>query len=129
MKNHLIKEFAQETLGCGCPEEVFSHIEHSKGKRLKGGLVLRDRIVIGKRLLVYVYESADGEGIQDSVIRVLLTAGVRERDKNGFNRFRIALLTKDPAGDRDLSERAAQVIGEFDDRTFVHTIARDSISF
>ncbi|MFA5866367.1 MAG: hypothetical protein WC891_00160 [Actinomycetota bacterium] len=125
----MIKEFVQETLGCGCPEEVFNQIEHMKGEPIEGGLILRDRIVIGRRLLVYIYEDTDGEDVQESVIRTLLTAGVHERNKNSFNRYRLVLLTQTPEDNKGLSDRTARVIAEFDDRTFAHIIASDSISF
>src|SRR5450759_2039700 len=115
---NVIKEFAQETLGCGCPEEVFNQIAHAKDVTLEGGLVVRDRIVIGQRLLVYVYEDADGGDVPENVIRTLVTSGVRDRGTNNFNRFRLALLTKKPEDDKELSDRAARVIAESDDRTF-----------
>ncbi len=129
MDNRLIKQFVQETLGCGCPEEVFLQIEHTKGEPITGELILRDRIVIGRRLLVYIFEDTDGEDIQETVIKTLLTAGVRERDRNSFNRFRLVMLTQTPEDNKELSDRVARVVAEFDDRTFTHIIAGDSISF
>ncbi len=128
MNDPLIKQFVQEVLGCGCPEEVFNQIEHTKGQLIDDGLVLRDKIVIGGRLLVYIYEETGEADVQDSVIKALLTAGVRKRDANAFNRFRLVLLSQTD-DDKELSDRAARVISEFDDRTFVHVVAGVSISF
>jgi hypothetical protein len=129
MNDNAIKQFVQETLGCGCPEEVFNQIEHTKNEPLEGGLILRDRILIGRRLLVYVYKDTVGEEVQEGVMRALLTAGVSERDKNNFNRFRLVLLTRTPEDHIELLDRAALVLEEYDDRTFTHVVASNSISF
>ena len=48
-----IKTFVQKTLGCGCPEEVFRHIDwETNAESPEAGLY--SRINIGNRLLVYI---------------------------------------------------------------------------
>ncbi len=86
-----IKIFVQKTLGCGCPEEVFEHIDCHFNIKLND-IALSHKINIGNRLLIYVIEVND----QSSVINILpflVSAGKNERDNLKFNRFRLVLVT------------------------------------
>jgi hypothetical protein len=125
MKDHgTIKTFVQKTLGCGCPEEVFQYIECRSDTALDGYL-LRNRINIGNRLLVYVVE-ADSSDSLNKMLPVLIAAGRKERDEKGFNRLRIVLA----ADDIDEVSRVATSIfnnADKDDKVHLHTILKKDI--
>jgi len=87
-----LKTFVKETLGCACPEEVFSYLKCKNNVPLHYGTELLRKINIGNRLLIYVVEVND----QDSVsllLPFLFNTGKKERDDAGFNRFRLVIAT------------------------------------
>lgn len=88
-----IKRFIRDTLGCHCPDGVFISMEHTPGCVLKCGTVLRDRIGIGGRLLVYVLEAdfPAARGLLPGVIK----EGVEDRDRGGFTRLRVVIAARD----------------------------------
>ena len=76
MKNYQeLKSFVQDTLGCGCPEEVFNKIEYEKRQDKPWEM----RINIGDRLLVYVI-GADSENDLARKIATAMESGVTERN-------------------------------------------------
>ncbi|OQX45698.1 MAG: hypothetical protein B0D90_02135, partial [Candidatus Sedimenticola endophacoides] len=75
-------------LGCRCPAALFERIE--SGIRRRCGVDCQ-RILIGGRLLIYVVPAALA-GDPVALAPRLLAAGVAERDREGFNRFRLVLL-------------------------------------
>lgn len=83
-----IQRFAQETLGCGCPEEVFQSIQCEWRNDLVWGRILR--IDIGNRLLIHLVETPSPLPPPKTLV-ALLNKGCEDRDRNGFNRFRLAL--------------------------------------
>jgi hypothetical protein len=85
-----VKDFVRNKLGCDCAEDVFDHIENDRDFDA-GGVLLRNRINIGNRLLVYV---AEGDAVTGR-IPALLKAGKSDRDAGGFNRFRLVVVTDD----------------------------------
>jgi hypothetical protein len=92
--NEIIKSFAVELLGCGCGSDVFNSIEVSDeafGRGLTGG----KRILIGGRLLIYLVPCDDRAGLPDD-IAFLIRRGIEERDRNGYNRFRLVLAASRP---------------------------------
>ncbi len=129
-KKQAIKGFVQETLGCQCPEEVFEFIEDKKAYELIQGIKLRDRINIGGRLLVCIVE-IDNADTFDNLIPRLLKEGKKEREKNGFNRCRIVVISNTP----DINKKRADgLFKEFegkDDRIYIHIIdkIKDTLGF
>jgi hypothetical protein len=119
-----IKDFAQMTLGCGCPEEVFRHID-CKSDISVGDVLLKSRINIGNRLLVYIVEIHDMSSIR-RVVNVLVGAGVKDRNESGFNRFRLVLATDDPAVMKETAESIFADIAK-DDKVHLHVISRKDI--
>ena len=85
-----IKKFVKETLGCNCPDEVFEHIELERDINLDNGILINAKINIGNRLLVYVMEVNEEGFLQDN-LHIAVSFGKEERDKRGFNRFRLVL--------------------------------------
>ncbi len=84
-----IKEFVQKTLGCGCPEEVFKIIECQDNIQC-GDLIVRRKINIGNRLLIYIFDLSKN-AILTEILPLLLESGKEERDNNRYNRFRLVL--------------------------------------
>lgn len=84
-----IKRFAQEVLGCGCPDAVFHSIHHNEPESL--GWAEVQRLDIGNRLLVYLV-SANDTSPHPTELSDLLAVGREDRDRNGFNRLRLALF-------------------------------------
>lgn len=124
MNRENIKSFVQQVLGCGCPEEVFGHIECTSNIKIND-IVLRSRINIGNRLLIYIRDADDVDALT-SVLPVLINAGRKERDSLGFNRLRIVLAAKDI----DAIKKAACNIFESinkDEKIHLHIIQKDKI--
>jgi hypothetical protein len=78
-----VETLVRERLGCTCEPAVFRDIRLAK---TAGGAW---RIAIGGRLLIELVEHADG--LPPERIEALLTAGRRDRDALGMNRFRLVL--------------------------------------
>jgi hypothetical protein len=118
---NLIKRFVQETLGCGCPEEVFRSIEYRRNFRLNSFIVLSARIIIGNRLLIYVTESGSGACIEEH-LPVLMAMGRKERDEKGLNRFRLVFVTDDPAEVQRTAEKMFEELRGMDEKMHLHVI-------
>jgi|AGTN01.2.fsa_nt_gi hypothetical protein len=119
-----IKAFVQDVLGCGCAEEVFKIIDLSREET--AGLQY-DRINIGNRLLVYVFQTDDPGFASNAMPRIVRT-GVDERNSKSFNRFRLVLATDDARVGND-AMRAYLKLGFTDDRTFMHVVKKSQVSF
>ncbi len=126
--NILIKKFVQETLGCGCPEEVFRSIEVQRNVRLNSFIVLNAAIIIGNRLLIYVTE-AGSEGCVEERLPVLVASGRKERDKKGLNRFRLVLAADDPEEIRRVAGKTFEELRGNDEKVHLHIIRKSSIPF
>lgn len=121
-----IKIFAQETLGCGCPEEVFQHIDSQSNVQLNGILLSR-KIKIGNRLLIYIVEMADADSVKQN-LAFLVAGGRKERDSIGFNRFRLVVTADDIGEVKKVAEAVFAVINR-DEKVHLHVIPRKNIPF
>jgi hypothetical protein len=112
-----IKRFVRETLGCSCPDEVFRTIDRQvvdhgfRGKRIN----------VGDRLLIYLITMADESGIHE-VVRTALEQGVGERERMGFNRFRLVLASPRPEELHGPAGRAFEGSEYRDERTHLHIV-------
>ena len=115
-----IVNFAQHVLGCGCDNRVFDFIENENHAILDCGVKLRKKIVIGRRLLIYI---ADSDDIRPVDIHNVIMEGIAERNSMGYNRLRLAVVT--PIA----SELASAYLCEFgcmqgkDDKTHIHIVS------
>jgi hypothetical protein len=119
MSDESVKDFVRNTLGCDCSEEVFGHIENEMNAEA-GGVALKNKINVGNRLLVYVVE-ADADIL--TKMQALISAGKKERDSRGFNRFRLALVSDD----EKLRKRAFEAFKAMsvpDERIHLHVIGK-----
>lgn len=121
----MIKSFAQNTLGCGCPEEVFQHITCESNIRLDG-LNIAYKIIIGNRLLIYVFTIDTQDSLKDILPR-LVDIGKRERDSSGFNRFRLVLAADNHDSLRQKGENLFNAL-EKDEKIHLHILPKTSIS-
>ena len=86
MDQALIINFAQQTLGCHCPDEVFRDITVSH----KLPFNIHSRILIGERLLIYLV--AQPSPPDEQRLNELATVGLMDRDRHHYNRLRIVLI-------------------------------------
>ena len=119
-----IKSFVQHTLGCGCPEEVFGHIDWEENVK-SPGTISYSRINIGNRLLVYIAALGHREK-PSKVLPALMANGRQERDRLGFNRFRLVISTDVP---EDTGREAAEIfeMSGKDEKMHLHVIPTRSI--
>ena len=118
-----IKEFVRKTLGCNCPEEVFQNIDLQSATQIDENIVLDYEINIGNRLLIF----ATGINKVDSLeifISKLVQTGIKKRDDNKFNRFRLVLLTTRV---NDIVEQAQGILDSLvtDDKVHLHVIDKN----
>jgi len=117
-----IKRFVQETLGCSCPEEVFNKIDYQKesdGKSVR-------KVTVGDRLLIYII-TMDGKSNTQGVINSALERGVVERNKKGFNRFRLVLVDARPDELRSIAEHAFHSSVCTDEKTHLHILSESDV--
>ncbi len=125
MTNHeKIKTFVQETLGCGCPEEVFSYID-CQSNILLNNIMVNIKINIGNRLLIYVVEVNDSDSIKD-ILTFLVDAGKKERDRSGFNRYRLVLVAENLQEIKQIAHDAFNIIDR-DEKIHLHIVSKTDI--
>ncbi|CAJ37703.1 hypothetical protein [Methanocella arvoryzae] len=119
-----IKAFVQNVLGCGCSEEVFRIIEETPAE-YKG--VGYSRINVGNRLLVYVFRT-DDEAFALEQMEEIIRAGLADRDRHSFNRFRLVYAMRRHEELRDIVEKAFGSL-KTDDRTHIHVVDAGTADF
>ncbi|MBU2578223.1 hypothetical protein KKA69_05370 [Patescibacteria group bacterium] len=125
MKNYEnIKTFVRQTLGCGCPEEVFEYIDCQTNITLNYG-VLCNRINIGNRLLIYIVEVHNGDSLKN-VLPILIAMGKKERDNLKFNRFRLVLASDNIDKTKKVAEDIFRTI-EKDEKIHLHIILKTDL--
>ena len=119
----LVIDFVRNTLGCCCPDEVFESIEIEEINAPEGIARLR-RINIGNTLLVYVaWPAYDYE----SGIRHTAVAGRNERDRDGFNRFRLVVVRSDSLSTDSISGVFVSETGK-DEKMHLHFVDSPEIA-
>jgi hypothetical protein len=117
-----IKRFVRETLGCSCPEEVFNEIDYQK----ESGDISGRKVTVGGRLLIYIINTDRDSNIKGA-INSALEQGIAERDKKGFNRFRLVLVASRPDELRSSAERAFDSSGYTDEKTHLHVVSESDV--
>lgn len=121
--NNTIKAFVQETLGCGCPEEVFRSIDIRRHVRLNERVLLSRSITIGNRLLIYVIGPEVPVGVRE-FLGFIVSAGKKERDSRGLNRFRLVVVTDD-ASEKQSLLRGFEELQDKDEKIHLHVITKE----
>ena len=119
-----IKTFVKNTLGCGCPEEVFEYIDCQSNIKLND-VVLRNRINIGNRLLIYIVEVHNGDSLKN-VLPLLIATGKKERDDLKFNRFRLVLASDNIDETKKAAEDIFKTIDK-DEKIYLHIIFKTDL--
>lgn len=113
--------FAQNTLGCQCAEEVFNSIELGRGSTPNGEAAFT-KIVIGKRLLIYIVEPMS-ESLINNFIPILTETGILERDNKGYNRFRLVLAKQTDDMIADTFIKDFQKAAGHDEKAHIHFVS------
>jgi hypothetical protein len=119
--NAYIIRFVKETLGCKCPADVFKHIEFL-WQPVDGWFDAK--IIIGRRLLIYLYMVENANSPIDVAIEKLIHEGIKERDRTGLNRFRLVIAADNPKSiEKSITAKFESLRGS-DDKIHLHVIAR-----
>ena len=114
-----IEHFVRGTLGCRCPDGVFRDIA-LETRTSPEGASRYARIAIGGKLLIYILDPADADP-GDGVVVELARLGVAERDRLGFNRFRLAMAAPAGGDPRRAAEAFAGAVGT-DGKAHLHAV-------
>jgi len=119
-----IKPFLRESLGCGCPDEVFQKVA---SEWIQADGIGYRRLSAGGRLLVYLV-SAKPAGDLKARVLALLRQGRRERDGEGFNRLRLVVVGELSEQDaQSLRKRFADEAGG-DERLHLHILSQAEVT-
>jgi hypothetical protein len=120
-----IEEFVRGVLGCGCPDRVFETIQVAQIDTLELGFSI-SRLDIGNTLLIYIARPASQEELRNAMAKVV-SEGRRDRDINGFNRFRLVVASdlEEPEADSAAKKFAAEVGA--DEKMHLHFIRADLV--
>ncbi len=120
-----LTSFVRVTLGCGCPDEVFSEIV-VRSMAADNPAPVRLAIEVGGRLLVHVIE--EGPALTDpGLMPTVVEDGLRRRDQGGFNRFRLVVAVAGSDGAGDVLESRFDAVSACDDRIHLHILPASSI--
>jgi hypothetical protein len=120
-----IESFVRGVLGCGCPDEVFDSLVLAPpcpDRGAPGPL----RLLVGGRLLIYVVDAPDTEGLEAD-IAALSARGRAERDEAGYHRFRLVALTEPGSFAATLAEAAFRASVAGDQRAHLHCVEAASV--
>ena len=125
MNENKFIDFAKNTLGCGCPDEVFEYIQYVGNIKISDDLVLTARINIGNRLLIYITDMDKHE--ISSVIINSVKHGINDRNTNNFNRLRLVMGVDNP---QEIQEKAIEVFEGLapDEKTHLHILSKQQIA-
>jgi hypothetical protein len=128
--NGAIKGFVTGALGCQCPDEVFETIEHDVPGDGLGGLLVR----IGGRLMVRLLPVGKvGGAPRPGKLVDMLQDGRKERDRTGFNRFRLVLICGSDDELDNWGRIADEAMASFkdtvdsDDRVHIHVLTSEDV--
>jgi len=123
--NEKLKAFVKNTLGCGCPEQVFEKIDVSKLLTVEHEKEIT-RIVVGDTLLIYVMRPEPSGNFVDSAETVGL-AGKIDRDTNNYNRFRLVVSSfEDDVQQKKVSERFSKSFNT-DEKMHIHFVNQELV--
>ena len=126
MENKLIRRLVRDTLGCACPDEVLAQIEVHTSVSLDAELTELRTIVVGRRLLIYLWETNDPTRLR-SLLPKLIRAGRVQRDREGLNRYRAVIVTDDVNAIGALAKRVFSHLEDCDQKAYLHVIDRREV--
>ena len=121
MEPSAIARFVRDVLGCGCPGEILRAIRVDRSHLVPGLDVEVTRLDVGGRLLVYVVPASATQPLP-SLVAAAVEAGVGERDRRAFNRFRLVLAADSPAALEQPARDALEACERRDERVHLHVV-------
>lgn len=123
--DNVFKYFAKEMLGCGCDDTVFEEIEFTKKKSADSTAPYHIRLLIGRKLLIYITHYSAPLSQQD--VHNIFSAGKKERDSQGFNRLRCVFFTEDSVSQQESITQYFNTMSDTDEKMHLHFINADII--
>jgi hypothetical protein len=127
VSNTKIKAFAQETLGCQCPEEVFNSIDCQRDIELSHQILLTNKINIGNRLLIYILQTDDINFIKNN-LPAIVQSGIKERDSKALNRVRFVIVAVKPEEIKPVAENIFKNLAGKDEKIHLHLINKNDFT-
>ena len=125
-RRQAIAAFARDTLGCGCPAEVFDQIQESQ-LDLPGLPDPGRRFAIGGRLLFYLVAPADPEAALVH-LAAWVAMGRAERDAQRMNRLRLAIAADYPEALSARLQARFDALPGLDGRLHLHVLPSDTVA-
>jgi len=123
-KGNMIKSFVINKLGCNCPDEVFNIIEWQKDVQIDKNIIFNYKINIGNRLLIYIIDIEEDKFINDNLVKILMF-GIMERNNNNFNRFRLAIISKNIAEIGSIAQNIFNNLNIGDQKVHLHLMNKN----
>ena len=123
-KENMIKSFVINKLGCNCPDEVFNIIKWQKDVQINNDIILNYKINIGNRLLIYIIEIEDYNIMNNNLVKVFMY-GIGERNNNGFNRFRLAIISNNVHEISFIAQNVFNNLNIDDQKVHLHVIHKN----
>jgi hypothetical protein len=120
-----IELFVRSTLGCQCPDEIFSDITITHARNPDSDLTYT-RLVIGNRLLIYVLDARHSSALPLEVT-TLAARGRADRDTDRLNRFRLVLTSDCPDEAKASVDAAFSSASGHDDHAHLHVVGADQV--
>lgn len=122
-QHQTISDFARHILGCQCAEEVFRSIQLVDIPAVAGYPC--QQIVIGGRLLIHVITGDNAFELIGS-IQEIAVSGIRKRDQEGYNRFRLVVSLANCDGEALLRAEFLKSVGG-DDKAHLHLVMHSEV--
>lgn len=113
-------------MGCTCPDDVLANIDVARYVPV-GSVTVSRRINVGQRLLIYLLES-DTPELLGRQIPELISHGTAERNREGFNRFRLVVASRNTQTMSQPAQRAFDASARGDERVHLHLVDRSTIA-
>jgi hypothetical protein len=112
--------FVRDVLGCGCPDDIVDRTVIDRARHGERGLD------VGGRLLVRVLSANDPDRLVAALPEVVRRLR-DERDRRGFNRVRIVVVSADHDGLPPVLRARLETLADADDRVHLHVVAPDTL--
>jgi hypothetical protein len=122
----VVTQFVREVIGCNCADEVFRHIEVRRGSSAVQSCPADYELRIGGRLMIVVTSEAP-EALSAARLGQVFAEGMRARDKDHFNRFRLVVQAPEAAQHRDQLLRAFEAMPKKDEKTHLHVVEKGEV--
>jgi hypothetical protein len=119
-----IKKFVRQHLGCACDDKVFESIGVEYKPENKEIVEAGYLIKIGGQLLIYLVKPYAWKHLVDSLEKIFMW-GRDMRDRGGYNRFRLVVVTSDSGLAKEELEQIFNGLQGIGERLHLHIIQPD----